>query len=138
MRLFGWNDFFNFDNQPFKNDFMGKGDKKTRRGKITRGSYGKTRPRKTSKLENLREVEKEEKKKLSKTERKRKTEAWTSVFYFLWRNTRFIFLRKFHREGLQGHRFVFGFHCRLRCFLEGLQGRLQIVELPQERFLKCH
>lgn len=54
---------------------MGKGDKKTRRGKITRGSYGKTRPRKTSKLENLREVEKEEKKELSKTERKRKTEA---------------------------------------------------------------
>ncbi len=24
---------------------MGKGDKKTRRGKITRGTYGKTRPR---------------------------------------------------------------------------------------------
>lgn len=27
---------------------MGKGDKKTRRGKITQGSYGKTRPRKSS------------------------------------------------------------------------------------------
>ena len=25
---------------------MGKGDRKTRRGKIWRGSYGKTRPRK--------------------------------------------------------------------------------------------
>lgn len=25
---------------------MGKGDQKTKRGKITRGSYGKTRPRK--------------------------------------------------------------------------------------------
>jgi len=24
---------------------MGKGDKKTRRGKITRGTYGKSRPR---------------------------------------------------------------------------------------------
>ncbi len=28
---------------------MGKGDKKTKRGKITQGSYGKTRPRKASK-----------------------------------------------------------------------------------------
>jgi len=27
---------------------MGKGDKKTKRGKITRGSYGNKRPRKTS------------------------------------------------------------------------------------------
>jgi len=27
---------------------MGKGDKKTRRGKITNGSYGKTRPKKSS------------------------------------------------------------------------------------------
>jgi 30S ribosomal protein S31 len=26
---------------------MGKGDKRTRRGKIYRGSYGKSRPRKT-------------------------------------------------------------------------------------------
>ena len=26
---------------------MGKGDKKTRRGKVTAGSYGKTRPRKS-------------------------------------------------------------------------------------------
>lgn len=26
---------------------MGKGDKKTRKGKITQGSYGKTRPRKS-------------------------------------------------------------------------------------------
>lgn len=28
---------------------MGKGDKKSRRGKITNGSYGKRRPRKSSK-----------------------------------------------------------------------------------------
>jgi 30S ribosomal protein S31 len=28
---------------------MGKGDRKTRRGKIWRGSYGKTRPRKKNK-----------------------------------------------------------------------------------------
>jgi 30S ribosomal protein S31 len=28
---------------------MGKGDKKTRKGKTFRGSYGKTRPRKRSK-----------------------------------------------------------------------------------------
>ncbi|MFI5149743.1 MAG: 30S ribosomal protein THX [Bacteroidia bacterium] len=28
---------------------MGKGDKKTRKGKITMGSYGNTRPRKASK-----------------------------------------------------------------------------------------
>lgn len=28
---------------------MGKGDKKTRRGKINSGSYGKTRPKKGSK-----------------------------------------------------------------------------------------
>jgi 30S ribosomal protein S31 len=27
---------------------MGKGDKRTRRGKIFAGSYGKTRPRKTA------------------------------------------------------------------------------------------
>ncbi|WP_419869737.1 30S ribosomal protein THX [Chryseobacterium sp. CT-SW4] len=31
---------------------MGKGDKKTRRGKITAGSYGKRRPRKSSKKVN--------------------------------------------------------------------------------------
>ncbi len=30
-------------NQP-ENDIMGKGDKKTLRGKIFKGSYGKTRP----------------------------------------------------------------------------------------------
>ncbi|MCK8494141.1 MULTISPECIES: 30S ribosomal protein THX [Spirosoma] len=28
---------------------MGKGDKKSRKGKITRGSYGKTRPQKPTK-----------------------------------------------------------------------------------------
>ncbi len=30
---------------------MGKGDKKTKRGKIARGTYGKTRPRKKAKKE---------------------------------------------------------------------------------------
>ncbi len=30
---------------------MGKGDRRTRRGKIFRGSYGKTRPRKKKKSE---------------------------------------------------------------------------------------
>ncbi len=30
---------------------MGKGDRRTRRGKIFRGSYGKTRPRKRKKKE---------------------------------------------------------------------------------------
>ena len=29
---------------------MGKGDKRTRRGKIYRGSYGKTRPRRKKKV----------------------------------------------------------------------------------------
>jgi 30S ribosomal protein S31 len=29
--------------------FMGKGDKKTRKGKIYRGSFGKSRPRKKTK-----------------------------------------------------------------------------------------
>lgn len=33
----------------FKINYMGKGDKKTRRGKITMGTYGKTRPRKKKK-----------------------------------------------------------------------------------------
>ena len=31
---------------------MGKGDKKSRRGKIWRGSYGKRRPRKGTKTQN--------------------------------------------------------------------------------------
>jgi 30S ribosomal protein S31 len=30
---------------------MGKGDKKTKRGKITRGTYGKSRPKKKTKKE---------------------------------------------------------------------------------------
>jgi len=30
---------------------MGKGDKKTKRGKIARGTYGKTRPKKKTKKE---------------------------------------------------------------------------------------
>ncbi|WP_063962910.1 30S ribosomal protein THX [Chryseobacterium kwangjuense] len=34
---------------------MGKGDKKSRRGKINSGSYGKRRPRKSSKSTGLSE-----------------------------------------------------------------------------------
>jgi len=41
---------------------MGKGDKKTRRGKITKGSYGVTRPKKKVKS-NKTETKKVKKKK---------------------------------------------------------------------------
>lgn len=34
---------------PFTGSVMGKGDRKTRRGKINRASYGKSRKRKTKK-----------------------------------------------------------------------------------------
>jgi len=37
---------------------MGKGDRKTRRGKIVKGSYGKTRPRKNPKTAAKPEKEK--------------------------------------------------------------------------------
>ena len=59
---------------------MGKGDKKTRRGKVTAGSYGKTRPRKsgTSKVAAPKVEAKAEK---PKTDRKKKTEEKSSVFY---------------------------------------------------------
>ncbi len=40
-----WKLFYNFVNI-IKLNNMGKGDKKTRRGKINQGSYGKTRPKK--------------------------------------------------------------------------------------------
>ena len=52
---------------------MGKGDKKTRRGKVTAGSYGKKRPRKsgTSKVAAPKVEAKAEK---PKTARKKKTE----------------------------------------------------------------
>ena len=66
---------------------MGKGDKKTRRGKVTAGSYGKTRPRKsgTSKVAAPKVEAKAEKPKKAKpkeevaeekpkTTRKKKTE----------------------------------------------------------------
>ena len=73
---------------------MGKGDKKTRRGKVTAGSYGKTRPRKTgtvkvtapkvqAKAEKPKKAAKpkeevaEEK---PKTTRKKKNEDYSSVF----------------------------------------------------------
>lgn len=38
---------------------MGKGDKKTRRGKIVNGSYGKLRPRKKVKKQNSEVVKTE-------------------------------------------------------------------------------
>jgi 30S ribosomal protein S31 len=37
---------------------MGKGDKKTRKGKITMGSFGKTRPHKVKKAEAAKSTEK--------------------------------------------------------------------------------
>lgn len=49
---------------------MGKGDKKTARGKIIQGSYGKTRPRKTAKpavvAEKVEKVKAEPKPKVAK------------------------------------------------------------------------
>ncbi len=39
---------------------MGKGDQKTKRGKITIGSYGKTRPRKAAKATAPKETAKAE------------------------------------------------------------------------------
>ena len=62
---------------------MGKGDKKTRKGKITQGSYGKTRPKKSSKSVIPAKVEKPKKaakpkeevaEEKPKTARKKKTE----------------------------------------------------------------
>ena len=66
--------FFNFvRTNHLKLVFMGKGNKKTRRGKVTAGSYGKTRPRKsgTSKVAAPKMKAKVEK---PKTARKKKTE----------------------------------------------------------------
>lgn len=41
---------------------MGKGDMKTRRGKISRGTYGKKRPRKVVKATNTQAAQKVKKK----------------------------------------------------------------------------
>ena len=42
---------------------MGKGDKKTRRGKINNGSYGRTRPRKIYRyVDDEQQIDKESKK----------------------------------------------------------------------------
>ena len=56
---------------------MGKGDKKTRKGKITQGSYGKTRPRKSSKSVIPAKVEKPKKEVAPKAEKPKKTEKST-------------------------------------------------------------
>lgn len=53
---------------------MGKGDKKTRRGKITQGSYGKTRPKKSSKAVIPVVVEKPKKETAPKVEKPKKAE----------------------------------------------------------------
>ena len=45
---------------------MGKGDKKTRRGKIASGSFGKTRPHKKKKTANVSSGEKEKSSKPTK------------------------------------------------------------------------
>ncbi|WP_370897655.1 30S ribosomal protein THX [Chryseobacterium gossypii] len=52
---------------------MGKGDKKTRRGKINSGSYGKTRPRKASKS-SVMVADKEEAEEQPKAKKAKKTE----------------------------------------------------------------
>ena len=51
---------------------MGKGDKKTRKGKITQGSYGKTRPKKSSKSVIPAKVEKPKKEVALKAEKLKK------------------------------------------------------------------
>ena len=56
---------------------MGKGDKKTRKGKITQGSYGKTRPRKSSKSVIPAKVEKPKKEVAPQEEKPKKTEKQT-------------------------------------------------------------
>ena len=49
---------------------MGKGDKKSKKGKIRMGSFGKVRPRKKAKITFV--AKKVEKKEVEKTEAKRK------------------------------------------------------------------
>ena len=56
---------------------MGKGDKKTKKGKITQGSYGKTRPKKSSKSVIPAKVEKPKKEVATKAEKPKKTEKST-------------------------------------------------------------
>ncbi len=50
---------------------MGKGDKKSKKGKIRMGSFGKVRPRKKAKVTFV--AKKVEKKEVEKTETKKKT-----------------------------------------------------------------
>ncbi len=50
---------------------MGKGDKKSKKGKIRMGSFGKVRPRKKAKITFV--AKKVEKKEVEKTETKKKT-----------------------------------------------------------------
>jgi 30S ribosomal protein S31 len=53
---------------------MGKGDKKSKKGKIRMGSFGKVRPRKKAKLTFVaKKVEKKEVAVVEKTETKKKT-----------------------------------------------------------------
>ena len=52
---------------------MGKGDRKTKRGKIRMGSFGKLRPRKKAKITFV--AKKVEKKQLEETVTKKKTSA---------------------------------------------------------------
>ena len=52
---------------------MGKGDQKTRRGKVTAGSYGKTRPKKSAKAKLVATVvEKPKKETAPKAEKPKK------------------------------------------------------------------
>lgn len=58
---------------------MGKGDKKSKRGKIHIGSYGKTRPRKDVKSIAVVEVKEEKKKPVAKPKKIETPEALTEV-----------------------------------------------------------
>lgn len=43
---------YNFSTNCYGSETMGKGDQRTRRGKLFRGSYGKTRPGRIKKKKN--------------------------------------------------------------------------------------
>jgi len=48
LLLYITQEIYYFKNK-LKNKIMGRGDKKTKKGKITKGSFGKSRPAKTKK-----------------------------------------------------------------------------------------
>ena len=58
---------------------MGKGDKKTRKGKIFKGSYGVSRPRKSETIVNIPTKKEEAPKKIVKSKKKVATKKKTST-----------------------------------------------------------